>query len=141
MPLERLRLGLTLGMLLAPEKTVDADVDSVPLEVLESAESLILGDTASITPLLPPPPRIVLTSKVATPGAFTASRRELDPEAGSLGVVVPFRPPDGLGIFDPGALEAIGEATMLVLDVVDMYIGGSIVGAGLAFGGSMADSV
>lgn len=62
--------------------------------------------------------------------------------AASLGVTVPPRDaPEGLGIFEPAAREAIGEEMVVVLDVVDMYIGGSIVGAGFALGVSMADNV
>ena len=50
-------------------------------------------------------------------------------------------PREGLGILDPGILDAMGGGMLLVLEVVDMNIGGSIVGAGFAFGGSIAESV
>lgn len=60
----------------------------------------------------------------------------------SRGVTVPPREAlEGLGIMDPAAREAIGEEMLVVREVVDMYIGGRTVGAGLALGGSMADSV
>ena len=53
----------------------------------------------------------------------------------------PREAPEGLGIMDPAAREAIVLELFVDLEVVDMYIGGRIVGAGLALGGSIADNV
>lgn len=124
MPLERLLLGLTLGI---PE----LDNGSPTLGMLESAELLILGEVDPDA--APPPPRIVFTSCDIDTGTFAANKRELDEELASFGVVALLRPPEGLGIFDP-------EGT-LALEVVDMYMGGRMVGVALALGGSIAESV
>lgn len=53
----------------------------------------------------------------------------------------PREAPEGLGIMDPAAREAIVLELFVDLEVVDMYIGGRMVGAGLALGGSIADNV
>lgn len=48
---------------------------------------------------------------------------------------------EGLGILDPDRREAIGDGMLVVLDEVDMYMGGRIGGDGFSFGGSIAESV
>jgi hypothetical protein len=107
-------------------------VDASPvLGMLESAELLILGDVDPVATPPPPPPRIVFTScDMGT--AVATNKREMDEAPLSLGVVALLRPPEGLGILDGGTCD---------LDVVDMYMGGRIVGTGLALGGSIAESV
>lgn len=81
-----------------------------------------------------------MTSWLPANCAFTANNREFDFDPASLWLLVP-RPPEGLGILDPGILDAIGEGALLTRVVVDMYIGGNIVGAGFSLGGSMAERV
>lgn len=49
--------------------------------------------------------------------------------------------PEGLGILDPVKRVAIGDGMLVVLDEVDMYIGGNMGGDGFSFGGSIAESV
>ena len=59
-----------------------------------------------------------------------------------MGVALLPRVVPGLGIMEPAAREAIGPEPLVVLEVVDMYIGGRIVGGvGFALGGSIADNV
>jgi len=84
------------------------------------------------------PPRIVFESRVTSATCVLAAPFI----AASLGVTVPPRETfAGLGIIDPAAREAIGDEILVVREVVDMYMGGKIVGAGLALGGSMDDRV
>lgn len=89
-----------------------------------------------------PLPRIILaldelTEVFASSSMFTRlplDRLSLDDDE-------PTRPWEGLGIMEPAVLEAIGAGMFVDLDVVDMYMGGKIVGAGFALGGSIAESV
>lgn len=89
-----------------------------------------------------PLPRIILaldelTEVFASSSVFTRlplDRLSLDDDE-------PTRPWEGLGIMEPAVLEAIGAGMFVDLDVVDMYMGGKIVGAGFALGGSIAESV
>lgn len=89
-----------------------------------------------------PLPRIILalvelTEVFASSSVFTRlplDRLSLDDDE-------PTRPWEGLGIMEPAVLEAIGAGMFVDLDVVDMYMGGKIAGAGFALGGSIAESV
>lgn len=122
-PLEKLLVGFGFSVL-----------------VMATVETLEELETGVDIPEELTPPRIVFTSWAE---ASTACTLELALRDASLGVAapVPTRADAGLGIIEPTAREAIGTETLDDRVVEDRYIGGKMVGAGFALGGSIADSV
>jgi hypothetical protein len=109
------------------------------MSVLAVAIALGLAEAEAGGVDTPPPPRMGFASCAEF---SIAASLALFLEEASLSVTMPPRDvPEGLGIIEPAARDAIDVEILLVLEVVDMYIGGRIVGAGLALGGSIADNV